>query len=357
VTFEIHPDIAKAEAPPSEVYSSQDCFERLRKTAFRNSWQFAADLDQVKVPGQVYPFSFIEGCVDEPLLLTRDTSDQIHCISNVCTHRGALVCEHAGNERYLRCRYHGRRFGLNGSFEHMPEFEGVEGFPSESDSLRSVQFEQWGRLLFCAVEPACPFSEWMEPALAAVPPPTEYVYDASRSRDYLVKANWALYVDNYLEGFHIPFVHAALNEVIDYGTYRTDLFPWGTLQTAYGSDSFDDGFLQLPPDQAQGVAALYYWFFPNLMLNFYPWGLSINVVKPLAADRTKVSFICYVRDPSRLSDGAGAQLDRVEREDESVVEAVQRGVQSGLYNRGRYSTKRETGPHHFHRMLARALSE
>jgi choline monooxygenase len=93
------------------------------------------------------------------------------------------------------------------------------------------------------------------------------------------------------------------------------------------------------------------------MLNFYPWGLSINVVRPLAVDRTRVSFLSYVWDESRLDQGAGAALDRVEREDEVIVESVQRGTRARLYTRGRYSPTREQGVHHFHRLLTAALRD
>jgi phenylpropionate dioxygenase-like ring-hydroxylating dioxygenase large terminal subunit len=93
------------------------------------------------------------------------------------------------------------------------------------------------------------------------------------------------------------------------------------------------------------------------MFNFYPWGLSMNIVKPAGIDRTRVVFLCWVRDPSRLAVGAGAELDRVEREDEAIVECVQKGVRSRLYGRGRYSPKREQGVHHFHRLLAEALGD
>jgi choline monooxygenase len=173
-----------------------------------------------------------------------------------------------------------------------------------------------------------------------------------------VQANWALYCDNYLEGFHIPFVHASLNEAIDYGAYTTELFRWSSLQL--GIAKGDEEAFDLPsgsPDAGKRVAAYYFWLFPNTMLNFYPWGCSVNVVQPLAVDRTRVSFITYVWKPERLERGAGAigGLDRVEREDEAVVESVQRGVRSRLYTRGRYSPTREQGVHHFHRLLVEAL--
>ena len=183
-------------------------------------------------------------------------------------------------------------------------------------------------------------------------------FDAVSSRDYIVRANWALYCDNYLEGFHIPFVHASLDKMLDYGNYSSELFERCNLQLGIASDGADT--FDLPassPDTGNAVAAYYYWVFPNLMFNFYPWGVSVNVVQPLAVDRTKVSFLTWLWEPARfLEAGAGSGLDRVEREDEAVVEGVQLGVRSRLYDRGRYSPKREQGVHHFHRLLSEALA-
>ena len=93
------------------------------------------------------------------------------------------------------------------------------------------------------------------------------------------------------------------------------------------------------------------------MLNFYPWGLSLNLVQPLAPDRTRVSFRGYVLDADRLGSGAGAALDQVELEDEAAVESVQRGLRSRLYRSGRYSPSHERGVHHFHRLLCEFLAK
>mgnify|MGYP000853969018 CR=1 FL=1 len=91
------------------------------------------------------------------------------------------------------------------------------------------------------------------------------------------------------------------------------------------------------------------------MLNFYPRGLSVNVLRPLGVDRTRVSFIGYVWDASKMEEGAGAALDRVEREDEVVVELVHKGLKSRFYDKGRYSVAREQGIHHFHQLLVNSL--
>ena len=65
----------------------------------------------------------------------------------------------------------------------------------------------------------------------------------------------------------------------------------------------------------------------------------------------------YVWDAAMSGQGAGGALDRVETEDQAIVEAVQRGVSSRLYRGGRYSVAHERGVHHFHRLLAAALAE
>jgi choline monooxygenase len=105
------------------------------------------------------------------------------------------------------------------------------------------------------------------------------------------------------------------------------------------------------PDHGKRVAAYYFWMFPNIMFNFYPWGLSVNIVKPMGIAKTQVTFLTYVLRPPLLDQGAGADLDRVEMEDEEVVLDVQRGVKSRLYDRGRYSPTMEQGVHQFHQLL------
>ena len=354
----IDPDIRRARTLPAWTYSDAAVHALQRERVFARSWQWAADADRVKVPGAVLPVSLLEGALDEPLLFARDRDDEIHCISNVCTHRGTIVCEQAGVETFLRCRYHGRRFALDGRFLSMPEFEGVEGFPSPADDLRKVAFGQLGKLLFASLAPACPFDELIGDVQrrCGFLPFDRAVFDASRSREYLVQANWALYCDNYLEGFHIPYVHAGLAQAIDYGEYRCEVFRWSTLQlgvTQAGVEAF-----ALPaghPDAGTNVGAYYWWLFPNTMLNLYPWGISLNVVHPLAVDRTKVAFLSFVWDESKLDRGAGAGLDRVEREDEVIVESVQRGTRSRIYERGRYSPARESGVHRFHQLLVEGM--
>ena len=157
--LDIDPDITRAATPPSRLYFDPEVYRQVLEGVFARSWQLVADTAAVKVPGQVHPVTLLEGSLDEPLLWTRDAKDQLHCLSNVCTHRGALVCEHAGVHPALRCRYHGRRFAQDGRFLSMPEFEGAAGFPSPADDLAKVPFAAWGKFLFASLAPAFPLAE------------------------------------------------------------------------------------------------------------------------------------------------------------------------------------------------------
>lgn len=358
-TLQVDPDITIAHTLPGWVYADPESFARQRERVFASSWQWVADEADLRVPGQTWPVTLLEGLLDEPLVLTRDREDRTHCLSNVCTHRGTLVCEGPGVEHGLRCRYHARRFHLDGRFHSMPGFDGARDFPTAADDLPRVAHAGWGPLRFASLAPAVPLDALLAPLgeRCAWLPLQEAVFDPTRSRDYLVNANWALYVDNFLEGLHIPHVHAGLAAALEPDTYRTECFTRSNLQTGFAA-SGDDAITPPVgnPDHGRRVAAWWFWLWPNTMINVYPWGLSLNVIKPLAPDRTRVCFRTYVWDASRLGTGAGASLDRVEREDEAVVESVQRGLRSRLYTRGRYSPTHERGVHHFHRLLVAALA-
>ena len=190
----------------------------------------------------------------------------------------------------------------------MPEFEGAANFPSEKDDLPKIPFEILGKLLFAAVNPADSFDEFFAPVRNRLSWLNweDLKFSPKISRDYFVNAHWALYCENYLEGFHIPFVHQGLNEAIDYSSY---------------------------------------------------WGLSVNLVKPLQTDLTCVSYLTFVADESKLGKGAGADLSVVEFEDQAVVESVQKGIRSRFYDKGRYSPTREQGTHHFHRLIAEFMND
>ncbi|WP_406682637.1 aromatic ring-hydroxylating dioxygenase subunit alpha [Seonamhaeicola sp. MEBiC1930] len=355
----IDSDIRKAETLPANFYKDENTFEAIKSNVFLKSWQFIGDESLLEERLSVHPFSLLENYLSEPLLLTKDDDNKIHCLSNVCTHRGNLVVLKSGKSKKLTCGYHGRRFNLKGKFEYMPEFKRVIDFPKPCDNLHELPLLKWGSLLFVGLNPLFNFQQVIDKMNERIGflPFDKFVLTESLNKDFIVKAHWALYCDNFLEGFHVPFVHKDLDAVLDYGSYKTETYQYCNLQIGYTDEpknTFD-----LPEnhmDYGKHVAAYYYWVFPNMMFNFYPWGLSLNIIQPLTRDKTKVSFISYVLDASKLEKGAGSGLEKVEKEDEAIVENVQKGVNSSFYKSGRYSPNREQGVHHFHSLLTRFLN-
>jgi len=343
----IHPDICKAETLPSNYYTDEHIYlELLQK--FHSSWNFIG-LESMLEENSIVPISIGE----TPMLLTK-TDSQIYCVSNVCTHRGMILCQENKTTSTITCPYHGRTFSLNGEIKHMPKFSEVENFPADSDNLPSAKVVNWHGLLFANLSDDESFEGYMDSLESRM----DFLDFSKLNRDggldrlHELSANWMLYVDNYLEGFHIPYVHKGLNSVIDYSNYETEVFDNAVLQIGYaleGEESFD-----IPPnhqDYGKNIAAYYWWVFPNLMLNFYPWGLSINVVIPNGVSSTKIAYYGLISDDSKLGIGAGGNLDTVEDEDQWIVESCNKGMNSPLYQRGRYSPSMEQGVHHFHRLL------
>ena len=186
-------------------------------------------------------------------------------------------------------------------------------------------------------------------------------FEFAERRDYVVECNWKVYVDNYLEGYHIPIAHPGLMREIDYAGYRVEPRRYSSRQIAPVRPKIDPATASArvygEPGQDE---ALYYWVFPNLMLNLYPENLQVNLVVPLSHEKTLTIFEWYYRDAN-----SPAVRDRMQRavefshqvqnEDIHLCEAVQRGLRSATYDRGRYSVKRENGVHHFHSLLVEFL--
>ncbi len=166
-----------------------------------------------------------------------------------------------------------------------------------------------------------------------------------RSDAYDIACNWKVYVDNFLEGYHLPYVHPGLSKVLDYRVYSTELFPWQSLQ--HSPLKANDGIY------GDGEA-FYYFVYPNVMLNIMPGRLQVNRVLPAGPDRCRVEFDYYYAPDSAARARIGRDRefsDEIQQEDIAICEAVQRGLASGHYEPGRLCPRRESGLWHFQNLL------
>ncbi len=126
------------------------------------------------------------------------------------------------------------------------------------------------------------------------------------------------------------------------------------MQIAEGEENIE--ILKDTRTPNRNIYGLYYWIFPNIMLNFYSWGLSVNIIEPITTQKTRVRFLSFAINEMAQPQEGDATLERVELEDQSVVKSVQKGIKSRYYKRGRYSSVHEKGVHHFHGLLADFLN-
>ena len=141
----VNKDIHIAKTLPSSYYLDDKYFNLSIKKIFAPSWQIITDSDQFR--NTIYPFTFLQSSINEPLLLTK-VDDKIYCISNVCTHRGNILCFEKNNSKKIICKYHGRVFDLKGRFLSAPGFEEAKQFPSKIDNLNKIKIRTWKKLIF-----------------------------------------------------------------------------------------------------------------------------------------------------------------------------------------------------------------
>jgi choline monooxygenase len=343
----LHPQpLATALALPAHCYVEATMHMLDRAAAFARSWQLVAHAGPVRAPGD-HALAQIAGV---PLVIVRGDDGQLRALHNVCRHRaGPLAICDGRAAQALTCQYHGWTYALDGQLRGAPEMGRAEDFDPAVIRLPQARVAEWQGLVFAALDEAAPpFNELVDgiDARLAAAGHALATYRFHRQLHYDIDCDWKVYVDNYLEGYHVPRVHPGLNALLDYRSYTTTSARWHSLQASP---------LDSAPTLYGSGEALYYFLYPNTMLNCLPGRLQTNRVLPLATGRCRVEFDFFYADASAAQAEADAQFsDEVQQEDIGICEAVQRNLASGSYVAGRLNPLRESGIWHFHELLRAA---
>jgi len=344
--------LSRASTLPSSLYSDPEVLGAETRNVFARTWQLIGRADQIARVGQY----FTTTVAGEPVLIVRGKDDVVRALSNVCRHRAGPVAAGSGVKPVLQCGYHGWTYGLDGSLHATPEFEGVECFDRSEVALPRFRIELWANLLFVNLDPAAPsLLEVLGDIVSRTAGRDFGAYQFAARKDWELNCNWKVYVDNYLEGYHIPIVHPSLFRELDYANYKTETGRYHSIQHApiRRADR-----IRVQP-QSEGPEAQYFWLFPNLMINVYPDNFSTNIIVPLGHQRTLTLFEWYFADPDTRKSEIEETIrfsDEIQLEDVAICEAVQRGLQSTTYSAGRFSVQRENGVHHFHRLMGEFMN-
>jgi len=369
-SFEVDPDIAQAWTLPAALYTDASVFAAEKENIFSRTWQVVGRSEQVANPGDY----FTTDLVGEPLVFVRGLDGGLRGFYNVCRHRAGPPAEGCGSRKLFRCGYHGWTYGLDGELISATEIEGVEGFRPEDFALVPVRTEEWFNLVFVNLdESAQPLRE----SLGELPQQGEKFPFATMKlferRTYEMKCNWKTYVDNYLEGYHLPTVHPGLNRELDFNAYVVEPHAQGGEGRGQAGRGQAGYVRQYSPirdaqpgdttprryqDAGEDLTTDYFWIFPNWMLNCYPDNISLNIVLPIDAERSLAIFEWYLPEKDHASPAAKASVEfshQIQTEDVGICETVQKNLHSRSYSRGRYSVTQEKGVHAFHRMYAEAM--
>jgi choline monooxygenase len=325
--------LAEASTIPASWYLDAEIAALERRTVFSSSWQVAARLDEVERPGQYATCEIAQ----EPLAIVRG-DDTLRGFFNVCRHHAAAVLTDAsGNAEQLRCPYHGWTYSLEGRLKSAPDLGGVCEFNRDAMGLVPVEIAIWNRWVVARLNRRQ--GEGSAPVEIADLNVSGYGW--FERRRYMLDCNWKVFVDNYLDGgYHVPHLHKGLDRVLEYADYQIELG--------------DRHCLQWSPF-AGGGRALYYWIYPNFMINIYPTAMDTNLVIPRGLRQTEVVFDFYFTDVSAAARPRNLESiqvsEEIQNEDVAICASVQRGLASRAYTSGRLSVRREAGEHLFHRLL------
>lgn len=338
---------------PAGPYYREDYFEAEREAVFRRSWLQVGHVCELPERGA---FVVLEiEVLRASVIVTRDAKDRIRAFHNVCTHRGTrLVDTPRGRSDAFVCPYHGWAFGTDGRLRGAPDFDRF--YVDKADcGLREVAIEGCAGLLFVYFggEPEQSLREYLgafAPELEKLPVArathfSEYVYE--------IRANWKLSYDNFQENYHLRFIHprtgeAAVGPDNRFG-YPVDVGFEGPHRT---QQIWANPSPSVPPTMGLGLGLLamqavergdppnphdhrYFALFPN----FFLYGSSMqhfsHTIWPLEAGRSRgVIRLYWVGADDKASVRFGREYAMVtareiHTEDRGVIEAGQRGLESG----------------------------
>jgi choline monooxygenase len=334
----------RSETLPADWYVDPAVYEAERRRIFARDWQLFARASALAGPGD-YVAETIAGY---PIFVLRDREGGLRGFHNVCRHRAArILAEGEGRAELLRCPYHGWTYDGGGRLKATPGFGEDAGFDRADYGLFPIRVESWRGLVFVNLDlGAGPLADGLgDMARHAEPFPLER-YRFCRRQRYDIDCNWKTYIDNYLEGYHIPLLHPELNASVEFRSYRVENGDRICLHRANARDG-------------AAYQGLWLWRYPNQSFAVYARGMNFTRVLPLGPDRTRLAIDFFFADLSPEAMPANekdmAATCRVVEEDFPICAAVQRNFAAGIYSCGPLSPRHEAGLGYFHDLVEAAL--
>lgn len=305
---------------PANMFKENDIYTQESDKVFAAGWASIGCAQQLEKPGDIFPVRI----AGQSLIAVKNREGEIGVFHNVCRHKAAPLVDEPCNKRSIVCPYHKWTFKIDGNLLSAPRYFGNDNKPmSEEDkadkSLIKVRFAIWWDIIFVNIDGnAQPFEEFIAPLNKLL---TDYNPDSIKkisTTNYSGEVNWKLAVDNFLDGYHVPFVHSqacTLDSVLD----QEDLFVSDDiigLRLATGASAKPAKTAkQLPPfdnlPEAKKGTQQWFGIFPNTLFFVDPCWVQTIVVKPMGATTTDESLSIYVVNDEAASEEFVQERERL----------------------------------------------
>ncbi|CAM3261067.1 aromatic ring-hydroxylating oxygenase subunit alpha [Asticcacaulis taihuensis] len=332
---------AKTSSPvtaPAKWYVDPAFWPIERQRVFADHWQFLTHESALAKPCD-WRADILAGY---PVVIVRGDDGTLRAFHNVCRHRaGPLTREESGTcDGYLTCQYHGWRYTLDGRLRAARDFGAASDFDPREYGLYPIKLQVWRGLVFAGIGENLPdFQAQMAPLDARLKDTDWSNLKVGLRRTHLLDCNWKTYVENYLEGYHVPAMHPSLDAEIISEQYKVTVEGHAVLHDA-------------PPKSGAVYDGLWGWVWPNIGINVYNRGLMIERMSPVGHKQTQLDYLYLTPDGEPVPDATIAMSDQVTAEDKWIAEKVQQNLDAGVYDTGRLSPKHETAVAAFQNWVA-----
>jgi len=357
---------------PGAAYTDPAFFEAERQLTFSKNWVCAGVISDIPNPGDQMPLDL----AGMPILLTRGQDGKVRAFHNICRHRGAQLVSAPVSRPTVVCPYHAWSYALDGRLMRTPSFCGPDvhthdGFDASKHGLLPVHCETWGPIIFINLDPnAAPLDATLAPLKQRWA-----AYDFSLLRSggglrFTLDANWKLAIENFVERYHLPFVHPQLNSVssVKHTLHITD----GEGFVGVGSRSFapppvtPEHLLPHFPglDEEASTKAEYVELFPNVMIGVHYNHVYAFIIQPVNVGHTVERFeFFFVGDEAMTPELAPARrqmidlINLVNGEDIDIVQRLHIGCKSPAMSGSVFSPVMEDTTHKFQRIVVERILE
>ena len=347
----------------ADAYTQQDWFNADVQAILSRSWQWVCHVEKLREPGS-YVAVDIAG---QPIAVVRDKEGVLRAFYNVCKHRAHALLTGEGNTTRIMCPYHAWVYRLSGELVRAPETENLVDFQPKEICLDQVQVEEFCGFVYVNLDVKAKSlasqSGDLETEIRHWAPDIDQLTFGHRLT-YDIKSNWKNVIDNFLECYHCPTAHKDFCDLVDMDTYKVTTHG---IYSSHMADAGNNTNSAYDVSNATVKTHAVWWLWPNTCLMRYPGRSSfivLNVI-PMGPNRTLETYDFYLETPEPIA----AELDTIryidevlQVEDISLVESVQRGMETPAFKQGRIvndpdgSGKSEHALHHFHGLVLDAYA-